>query len=60
MPKKEVFLTGTVSREGTLHAKMIIDGRVTNLDIERIQENYYAVTNSRTGEMTIRDAQVKN
>ncbi len=54
MPTKEVFLTGTVSKGGTFHAKMIIDGHVTTLDIERICEDHYAVTNGRTGETTIR------
>ncbi len=53
-PTKEVFLTGTVSKEGIFRAKMIINGRVTTLDIERICEDHYAVTNGRTGEMTVR------
>ncbi len=53
-PTKEVFLTGTISKEGIFHARMIINGHVTTLDIEKLCEGYYAVTNSRTGEMTVR------
>ncbi len=53
-PTKEVFLTGMVSKDGVFHARMIIEGHVTTLDIERICEGYYAVTNDRTGELTVR------
>jgi len=56
--EKKVFVTGQVTKSGVFRARMVIDGKVTCLDIERVQAGFYAVTNHCTGEMTIRQLRV--
>lgn len=52
--EKKVFVTGLVTKDGVFHARMVIDGRITCLDIERVCDSCYAVTNRSTNEMTLR------